>query len=385
MKHVYLDHNSTTPLLPEVLDTMIPLMADTWGNASSTHRYGIEARYVVERSRRTIESLIGAPDDSLVITSGGSEANNLAIRGVALEARQLGLGNHLLVGAAEHKAVLDTAMDLQARFGFQVTYLRPDAFGRARPGAVARALRGDTVLVALMLANNELGTINQVADIAQLVLERAPTARVHCDAVQAAGRIHVDVGRLRVDTLALSAHKMYGPKGVGGLYIRPGVQVARQIAGGGQERSLRAGTESPALAAGFARAFELAEDLRDGEAERLSRLREELWKMLSQLGPQIVRNSPAEGCLPGTLNVSLLGLDGRSVARELDAEGFAISAGSACTSEGEEVSHVMEAIGADPERARGAVRVSLGRQTTREEIEAFARAFRARVRMLASA
>ena len=349
MTRVYLDYNATTSLAPEALDAMLPILRGGGGNASSIHQFGIEARLELERARRRIESLLDAPRESLVFTSGGSESNALALFGV-----------------------LDA---LRARPDVEVTFAEPDAHGRVMPDALRSVLRPDTAVVSVMLANNELGSISPISQLVSATREIAPRAHFHCDAVQGAGRVRVSCAALRADTFAFAAHKFHGPKGTGALVVRPGVSIARQIPGGGQERGLRAGTENVAGAVGMAAALALAVSRLDAEGARLAAMREELWTRLTNI-TGIVRNSSAGDCLPGTLHVSLRGADGRALVRELDEAGFAVSAGSACTSEGEALSHVLAALYPDDvPRARGGVRISFGFGTTQDDLDRFADAF----------
>lgn len=379
---VYLDYNSTTPIRPEVIDVMVSVYRDCFGNPSSVHRFGVEARLVVERSRRRIARLLDAPADSIVFTSGGSEANALAIKGMLPPARSRG-GNpaHVVVGASEHKAVLEVVQQLEADGDAIVTPVFPDADARYTLDGVAQAMRTETALVCLMLANNEVGTVNAIADLGAMIRDRWPRARFHCDGVQAVGKVPVSFASLGVDTLAVAAHKFHGPKGVGALIVCPGLLLRRQIAGGGQEAGRRAGTENAAAIAGFAEALELAVGELASEAARQTALREYLWHQFRTRLPigRVIRNSPDIASLPNTLNVSFPGHDGRVLARLLDDAGFAVSAGSACTSSSPEPSHVLLALRhAVPDteglrlRAEGTVRISLGRGTTQRDIETFA-------------
>lgn len=372
MTRVYLDYNATTSLAPEALDAMLPILRGGGGNASSIHQFGIEARLELERARRRIESLLDAPRESLVFTSGGSESNALALFGVLDELPRAGAPHHVVTSPLEHKAVLDA---LRARPDVEVTFVAPDSHGRVMPDALRAVLRPDTAVVSVMLANNELGSISPISQLVSATREIAPRAHFHCDAVQGAGRVRVSCAALGADTFAFAAHKFHGPKGTGALVVRPGVSIARQIPGGGQERGLRAGTENVAGAVGMAAALGLAVSRVDAEGARLAAMREELWTRLANT-TGIVRNSSAGDCLPGTLHVSLRGADGRALVRELDEVGFAVSAGSACTSEGEALSHVLAALYPDDvPRARGGVRISFGFGTTQDDLNRFADAF----------
>lgn len=372
MNHVYLDYNATTPLAPEALDAMLPILRGGGGNASSIHHFGIEARLELERARRSIERLLEAPRDSLVFTSGGSESNAFALFGVLDALPHKGAPHHVITSPLEHKAVLDA---LRVRRDIEVTFVAPDSFGRIMPDALRAVLRPNTSLVSVMLANNELGAISPIRELVSATRAISPRAHFHCDAVQGAGRVRVSCEDIAADTYAFAAHKFHGPKGTGALVVRPGTVLARQIPGGGQERGLRAGTENVAGAVGMAAALTLATARLGAEGVRLVAMRETLWSALSGVAG-IVRNSAAGDCLPGTLHVSLRGADGRTLVRELDEVGFAVSAGSACTSEGEALSHVLAALYPDDEvRARGGVRISIGAGTTQEDLTRFAEAF----------
>lgn len=372
--HVYLDHNATTPMAPGVVDVMVEVMRTVGGNPNSVHRAGVEARYVIEKARRSLARMLGIPDPGLLVyTSGGSEANNLALRGAAFAARRRGSGRHIIVSAAEHKAVLDTARALEALHGFELSIAPVDNKARIDMEALAALLRRDTILVSVIAANNEVGTLNDIPALARLVHERSG-ALFHTDAVQWIGRLPLNVEEWGADLVTLAAHKMHGPKGIGALYRRHGVELEPQITGGSQEGGLRAGTENPSLVAGFTEALRLALENQVGECRRLEELRELFWRELADAVPGIVRNSPAGGCLANTLNVSVPGLAGQRVVAELDRAGFAVSAGSACTSTGETTSHVVTAMGADEARAAGTIRISLGGSTGPEHAKAFARA-----------
>lgn len=373
MTRYYFDYNATTPLAPEALAAMLPHLRGTHGNPSSIHREGIEARYALERARRNIERLLDAERDSLVFTATGSEANALGLRGSVEAAILMGERPHLAVSAAEHKAVLDTARELAALHGLPLTVLRPDTHGRITPEQLATQLPAEVTHIALMLANNELGTLSPIAECAAWLRVNRPECHLHVDAVQAVGKVPVSIRRLDADTVAIAAHKFHGPRGAAGLFVRPGFALRRLFAGGPQERHLRAGTENVAAAVGMAEALRLSLEVLAAEGERLTRLRESLWESLAGT-PGAERNSPKEDCLPGTLNVSFCGLDSRALVRRLDEAGFAVSAGSACTSDGESVSHVLEAIGAPPSIAKGSVRFSLGRETYDTSVKALTEA-----------
>lgn len=372
--HVYLDHNATTPMAPGVVDVMTDVLRNVGGNPNSVHRSGIEARYLIEKARRSLGKMLGVSDPgSLVYTSGGSEANNLALRGAALAARRRGSGRHIIVGAAEHKAVLDTARALADLYDFELAIAPVDSEARIDTEALAELLRPDTILVSIIAANNEVGTLNDIPALARLIHQRS-SALFHTDAVQWIGRLPLNLETWGADLVTLAAHKMHGPKGIGALYRRAGVELEPQITGGSQEGGLRAGTENPAMIAAFTESLRLALESQAGESSRLEELRELFWNEMADAIPGIIRNSPARDCLPNTLNVSVPGLAGQRLVAELDRAGFAVSAGSACTSTGETTSHVVAAMGADKDRAVGTIRISLGATTEPAHAKAFARA-----------
>ncbi len=366
-------------MAPSVVEVVTRVMATEYGNPNSTHRLGVMARYSIEKARRSIARLLGTGDpESLVFTGGGSEADNLALRGVAFAARNSERGNHMITSAAEHKAVLDTAKALRDDHGFELTILPVDEFGRPRTADLRAALRSDTVLVSLMWANNETGAISPVAEFAEIIAAHR-TARFHCDAIQAVGKLPVDLGALPIDLLSLSAHKFHGPKGIGALYARPELDLQPLVTGGGQESGRRAGTENTAAVAGMAEALKLAAGEAEETGARLRGFREALWRGIAGACPSAVRNSPKEDCLPGTLHVSVPGVDSRKLVAALDKRGYACSSGSACTSTGTEASHVLLAMGANEERAAGSLRISLGSTNSEVEVMRFPEALSAAV------
>lgn len=362
---VYLDHHATTPVDRRVLQAMLPFFSESFGNpASINHVYGTEAAEAVAAARRQIAAFLQAEEREIIFTSGATESNNLALKGVLQGA---GSGAHLITAAAEHRAVLDPAR-LLARRGFDVTILPVDKFGRIAPAEVAKAIRPRTVLVSLMLANNEIGTLNPVAEIGRICRER--NVLLHTDAVQAAAHLPLDVRSLSVDLLSLSAHKMYGPKGVGLLYVRrEGRRIALQplIDGGGHEQRLRSGTLPVPLIVGFAEACRLMAEERDGQSRRLRELRDRLWKRLSEQLEGISLNGHPEERLPNNLNVSFEGVDGEALMTGL--KDIAVSSGSACTSADPEPSHVLRAIGRNDRLTRASLRFGLGRNNTADEID----------------
>jgi cysteine desulfurase len=372
LDRVYLDHNATTPLLPEALEAMLPFLREGFGNPSSLHSFGQHARAAVERARERVAALIGAAPAEIVFTGSGTEADNLALRGVAGRAR--GERRALVVSAVEHHAVLRTARTL-AEEGLSVATAPVDADGRADVSALAERVGEETALVSLMLANNETGVVQPVAEAARIA--RARGALVHCDAVQAAGKVEVDVRALDVDLLSLSAHKIYGPKGVGALYVRRGTLLKALVHGGAQERNRRAGTENVAAIVGFGVAAEEAR--RSGEAEpaRLRALRDRLEAALLRI-PGAARNG-AEPRVPNTTNVSFEGAEAEGLLMALDLAGVAVSTGAACAAGGTEPSHVLQAMGLPPERVQASLRFSLGRGSTEAALDRAAEAVRAAV------
>ena len=368
MKPVYLDYAATTPLDTRVLTAMQPYLTEIYGNPSSLHSFGQAARRGIACAREQAAALIEASPDEVFFTSGGTESDNWAIRGIAEERRAAGCGAHIVTSAVEHAAVRETCRYL-ARCGFTITKLPVDGDGRVDPVAVETALRTDTALVSIMTANNEVGTIEPIAKIGQIV--RARGIPFHTDAVQAAGHIPLDVSALHVDALSFSAHKFCGPKGVGVLYLRRGMKCAPLLYGGAQERDLRAGTENAAAIVGCGRAAEIARAEMGVEDERLRAYTNLLRTKLSVIDG-IVFHGSAQERLAGILNFGVRGIAQDSLLIRLDLEGFAVSAGSACSAGAAHPSHVLTALGFSDGEARSAIRVSLGRFTEREDVLAFA-------------
>lgn len=364
---IYLDNNATTRVDPRAIDDLIPFFGSQFGNPSSkTHTFGWAADKAVARAREQVARAIGASPDEIVFTGGATEANNLAILGGVCAAHEP--GHHVITSAIEHRAVLDPCQSLASR-GYEVTTLEPDREGRIRVEAVERALRDDTVMVSLMAANNEVGTLNPLEEIGQLT--RSRSILFHTDAAQAVGKIPVDVDRWQVDLLSTSAHKFYGPKGVGFLYVRatrPPLALTPISFGGGQERGLRPGTLNVPLIVGMGRAAELASgEALQSEMARLRALADRLHEGLDAALEGVTRNGHAELRLPGTVNVSFAGVD--SEALLLALPDIAASSGSACSTGKVEASHVLLGMGVGPQRARSAVRFSVGRFNTEDEIE----------------
>ena len=367
MKPVYFDYAATTPLDVRVYETMQPYLTEIYGNPSSLHSVGQAVRRGIMRAREQAAALIGASPDELFFTSGGTESDNWAIRGIAQERRAAGYGTHIVTSAIEHPAVHETCRYLEAR-GFSVTKVPVDGEGRVDPAAVEKALRTDTALVSIMTANNEVGTIQPIADIGELL--RARNIPFHTDAVQAAGHIPIDVNALQVDALSFSAHKFCGPKGVGVLYLRRGMKCAPLLYGGPQERDLRAGTENTAAIVGCGRAAEIARAEMGAEDERLRAYTNLLRTKLSMVDGIVFHGAEQER-LAGILNFRMHGIAQDSLLIRLDLDGFAVSAGSACSAGAAHPSYVLMALGLSDEEARYAIRVSLGRFTERKEVIAF--------------
>jgi cysteine desulfurase len=361
---IYLDHAATTPLRREVLDAMTPFLTEDFGNASSAHSYGRRARAALDEAHERIAARIGAQGREIVLTSGGTEANNLALKSAAWAGK--GRGHRIVTSSVEHHAVSHTVRYLE-KFGFEVAELPVDRYGRVDPDEVEAAITDKTSVVSVMLANNEVGTIQPIAEIGRRVRARRGVLFV-VDAVQAGPHLDIDVEELGVDLLALSAHKFEGPKGVGALYLRHGTHIVVQQQGGSQERHRRGGTENVAGAVGMATAYALASDERAETVKRLRRLRERLQKAVLAVDGVELTGHPRDR-LPNHLSVIARDTDGNAVTMALDLEGIAASVGSACTTGSTEVSHVLAAMGYPDEEARGALRLSLGRTTTDAQIE----------------
>ncbi|HEX5827507.1 MAG TPA: cysteine desulfurase family protein [Candidatus Limnocylindrales bacterium] len=361
---VYLDHAATTPLRPEVLEAMTPYLRGVFGNASSGHVFGRAAREALDDAHERLARAIGGEAREIVFTSGGTEADNLALKGAAWAGKSR--GHRIVTTAVEHHAVADTLAHLE-HFGFEVVRVGVDRYGRVDPAEVEAALTERTTLVSVMLANNEVGTVQPVADIAGLVRARRGIL-LHVDAVQAAPWVDLDVASLGADLVALSAHKAEGPKGTGALWIRRGTHILAQQHGGSQERHRRAGTENVAGAVGMATAFELAAAERATTTPRVRALRDRLGETLAATDGVELTGHPAER-LPHILSVTAHGLDGPSAMQALDLAGIAVATGSACTTGSADPSHVLTAMGFPADEARGALRFSLGRTTTAADID----------------
>ncbi len=366
---IYLDHAATTPVSKTVLEAMLPFFTEIPGNASAVYATGREARKAVEKARRQVAAAIGAEPREILFTGGGSESDNLAVKGTAFALQ--GKGKHIITTAIEHHAVLNTCEWLEKQ-GFEVTYLRPGAEGRIDPQDVRNALREDTILISVMAANNEIGTIEPTAEIGAIAREAGVT--FHVDAVQAAGAVPIGVNAWNADLLSLSAHKFYGPKGVGALYVRRGVRIDPLIHGGEQERGLRAGTENTAGIVGMGQAIEEAAAALEENSRKTSFLRDRLTQGILSVVPDVKLNGPREGRLTNNCSVCFERVDGEALLLRLDLAGIAGSAGSACTAGSQETSHVLKAIGLTEEEARGSLRLTTGPENTEEEIDETVRA-----------
>jgi len=364
MKPIYLDYAATTPADPTVLQAMIPYFHDAFGNPSAIYSYGQEAKSAIEKARSPIASLIGARDEEIVFTSGGTEADNYALKSVAFVNQKK--GNHIITSAIEHHAVLESCKFL-SKMGFKITYLPVDRFGLVNPDDVKKTITDRTILISIMHANNEIGTIQPIADISKIAREAG--VYLHTDAVQTAGHIPTDVNELGVDLLSMSAHKLHGPKGVGALYIRKGTKLMTFMHGGGQEKGRRASTENVPGIVGFGKAAELAKPELDGEMVRLTNLRDKLITgILNKIDRTQLNGHPVKR-LPNNVNISVEFVEGESMCLNMDMEGICASTGSACSSASLEASHVLLATGLDLVQAHGSLRFTLGKWTTDEEID----------------
>lgn len=364
---MYLDHAATTPVEPEVALAMARVYRDVHGNPSSVYAEGRMARALVDEAREQVAAAIGATPAEIVFTSGGTEADNLALRG-ALKARRAERDG-LITTAIEHHAVLDTARDLEASAHVRLTVLPVDAAGRVAPASVAAAIDDRTSLVSVMHANNEIGTLQPIAEIGALCRERGIT--FHSDAVQSTGAVPFDVRAIPVDLVSLNAHKFYGPKGVGALYVRRGTRVATMQTGGGQEKGRRTGTENVAGIVGLGVAMRIAAERRETESARQTTLRDRVIDGVLARVPDTILTGHRTERLPNNASFCFRGADGPSLVTALDLDGFAVSSGSACTSGTTEPSHVLLALGLDEETAKGSLRVTVGRSTTEDDVDAF--------------
>ena len=363
-RQVYLDHAATTPVHPSVLQEMHKVLETHFGNPSSLHFYGRAAKQHLEVARERVARLLGAGQQEIIFTSGGTEADNLAVMGTALSYQER--GRHIITSTIEHHAVIDPCQML-ARNGFEVTFLPVDKDGVVDPGDVKKAIRRDTILITIMHANNEIGTIEPVPEIGKVA--RKHGIIFHTDAVQTAGYLPINVDDLNVDLLSISAHKIYGPKGAGALYIRQGVKLKPLIHGGGQERACRPGTENLPGIVGLGKAAEIAASEHFSESKRYKKLSDRLIQGIKAQIPDAKINGHPEKRLPHNVNVSFRGVKGECLLVGLDQEGIAVSTGSACSSGSSQLSHVLEAIGLSQEEGAGTIRMTVGRSTTVDDID----------------
>ncbi len=363
-RFIYLDHNATTPTDPRVVEAMMPYFNKQYGNPSSVYRFAQEAQEAKESARDKVAEILGADSKEIVFTSGGTEADNFAIKGVAYANEER--GNHIITSKIEHHAVLNTCKWLEKR-GFKVTYIRVDKYGIVDLDELKDAITDKTILITIMHANNEVGTIEPILEITKIAKEKS--VYFHTDAVQTVGKIPTDVKELGVDLLSLSGHKFYGPKGIGALFIKKGVKIDSLIHGGHHERNKRAGTENIPGIVGLGKACEIAMQEREKEEEKLKSLRERLYKGIIKRIDDVILNGHPEKRLAGTLNICVKYVEGESMLLNLDLEGIAASSGSACTSGSFESSHVLLALGIPPEIAHSSLRFSLGRDNTKEDVD----------------
>lgn len=364
MKRVYMDNAATTALRRDVLDAMMPYLTDIYGNPSSLHYFGQEAHKAVENARHQVASALNAEDNEIVFTGCGTEADNMALKGIAEKYQSK--GKHIITSSVEHHAILHTCEYLE-KHGFEVTYLPVDEYGMVKAEQVRDAIRSDTILVSVMFANNEVGTIMPIKEIGAVCREKG--VFFHTDAVQAVGHVAIDVKAMNIDLLSLSAHKLHGPKGVGALYIRKGIVVPPLLHGGAQERRKRAGTENVAGIVGLGKAIEIAcSDIED-TAKRMCYLRDKLINGIEASIPEVKLNGHRTERLPGNVNFSIKYIEGESILLMLDINGIAASSGSACTSGSLDPSHVLLAMGMPHETAHGSLRLTLGDDTTEDDID----------------
>jgi cysteine desulfurase len=363
-RKIYLDHNATTPVHPEVLEAMLPFYKEGFGNASSIHSFGREAKVALEESREKVAKLLNTDPLEIYFTSGGTESDNLAVKGIAWANRKK--GNHIITSKIEHHAVLESCKYLE-REGFEVTYLPVDRYGLVAPDELRKNIRKETILVSIMHANNEVGTIEPIPELSKIAKENG--VYFHTDAVQSTGKIKIDVNSLGVDLLSLSAHKFYGPKGVGAIYIRRGVRLTPLAHGGHHEKARRAGTENVPGIVGLAKALEIANRDMEKEDNRLKNLSERFFEKTKEQIQDVYRNGHPEFSIPNTLNLSFKGVEGESIILSLDLKGIAVASGSACTSGSLEPSHVLSAMEVPPDLAQSSLRFSFGRSNTFDDID----------------
>lgn len=364
MKSIYLDNAATTKLDDEVLQEMMPYLRENYGNASSIYKLGRESRKAVEDAREKIAKILNCKPTEIYFTAGGSESDNTAIKGIAKANKEK--GNHIITSKIEHPAVLETCKQLEKE-GFEITYVSVDENGIVNLDELKKSIKPTTILITIMFANNEIGTIQPIEEIGKIAKEN--NIYFHTDAVQAVGNIEIDVEKLNIDSLSLSGHKFYGPKGIGALYVRTGIKFEKFISGGHQERNKRAGTENVAGIVGMGKAIELAYSNLDEHNKKIKELRDYYVEQVKEKIPYIKINGDIEKRLPGNSNISFRFIEGESLLLNLDLKGICASSGSACTSGSLDPSHVLLAIGLPHEIAHGSLRISIGKYNTKEEID----------------
>ncbi len=360
MRKVYMDHAATTPMDTEVFEAMTPYFLQKYGNASSLHSFGMEAKETLEKSREAVATFIGGDADEIIFTGGGTESDNLAIKGIVFRARK----GHIITSSIEHPAVLETCKFLEKK-GFRVTYIPVDRYGVVKPKDVQNAIEKDTVLITIMHANNEIGTIEPIDEIGKIASERG--IPFHTDAVQSVGKIPIDVKKMSIDLLSISGHKIYGPKGVGALYIKKGRRIDALMHGGRHERGVRSSTENISGIVGLAKACELAKERREKDVKKMRGLRDTLIRGVLEIEESYLNGHP-EKRLPSNAHFYFRGIEGESLILMLDDAGIAASTGSACSSKKLAPSHVLLAIGLKPEDAHGSLRLTLGRGNDEEDV-----------------
>lgn len=365
MEQVYLDYNATTPVEPEVVEAMLPYLKNGFGNASSVHSFGRDAKVALENARESVAGFLNCGSEELYFTSGGTESDNLSVLGLAKRFKDR--KNHIIVGAAEHHAVLEPAEYLHHNEDFELDLLTVDKDGLSNPDELRKLVTDKTAIVSVMHANNETGALQDIKALVQVAHEKK--ALFHTDAVQSIGKIEVDVKNLGVDLLSLTAHKIYGPKGIGALFIKQGIKVPALFYGGAHEKRHRPGTENIAGVVGFAKALEIAQSRREQDFKLHQELSEYFINKVQALIPDVYLNGSNQNRLPHTMNLSFNGIEGESILLALDLKGIAVSSGSACTSGATEPSHVLVAMGIDKVIAQGAIRFSMGRCTTKEQLD----------------
>jgi cysteine desulfurase len=364
IKRIYLDYAATTPVDPRVLKAMEPYFSEKFGNTMSLHSFGQEAKTALEESREIVADLMGAKPSEVIFTSSATESNNLALKGVALANRNK--GNHIIISSIEHACIMESAKWLE-RQGFEITRLKVDKYGLVDPDEVKKAIKKETILVSIMHANNEIGTIEPIEEIGKICKERG--VYFHTDAAQTFGKIPINVNKMNIDLMTVSSHKMYGPKGVAALFVREGTKIEPILHGGGHEMGLRSSTVNVAAIVGFAEACKIAKKEMEKEVKRLTKLRDKLIKGILEKIPDSHLNGHPTKRLPNNANFWFEGVEGESIVIQLDLLGIAASTGSACSSEKLEPSYVLLAIGLRPEQAHGSLRLSLGRWTTEKDID----------------